>query len=415
MSMLHRHSIQLTILLVAFVLIIMAGSSCSTLEIGIEQTSTPNIQLTEFTSSLATQNVIMATRISEPTATISTGLSSQPVARPSPTQPTAAFTNLQFAPEPDETLARRFYVEGTPRVFALWDYTGMQEGMLVRREWKRNNEDWIVREEPWAFNRYGSEGTVRDIYVFEDQVGLETGEYTLSLYINNIAQELYLGTESKSLTSFWVVESDIAAPVASPDKSHTAFVRFGGNLLIEYPNGDIHEIAQGQEIAAMAWFPDGVNLLYVERDRSKQLVNAQDEGITHKMFIIDIHTQEQRIIGAAGENFHSPIISPTGEYVSFFYGNHVIDGCTGSPGLAILELDSDLRRQAVYFVNSFTGVDVPNNDPSTIILSTENQARFWENDTNLVVNLEWLCKPTGQNPDGLYRLNLTNLTAERKD
>jgi hypothetical protein len=83
--------------------------------------------------------------------------------------------------------------------------------------------------------------------------------------------------------------------------------------------------------------------------------------------------------------------------------------------LAILELDSDLRRQAVYFVNSFTGVDVPNNDPSTIILSAENQARFWENDTNLVVNLEWLCKPTGQNPDGLYRLNLTNLTAERKD
>jgi hypothetical protein len=413
--MLHRHSFRFTLLLVAIILILMVGSSCSTLEIGIERTSTPNIQLTEFTISLATQNAIMATRISEPTATISPDLPPQPVARPSPTQPLASFTNLRFAPEPDQSLARRFYVEGTPRIFALWDYTGMQEGMLVRREWKRNNEDWIVREELWAFNRYGSEGTVRDIYVFEDQIGLETGVYTLSLYINGISQDLKEGTESKSLASFWVVESDIIAPVPSPDKSHTAFVRFGGNLLIEDPDGEIREIAQVQEIAALAWFPDGTNLLYVERDRSKQLVATQDAGINHKMFIIDIHTREQRIISAAGENFHSPIISPTGEYVSVFYGNHLIDGCTGSPGLAILELDSDLRRQAVYFVNSFTGVDVPIDDQSTIILSAENQTRFWENDNNLLANLEWLCRPTGQNPDGLYRFNLTNLTAERKD
>jgi hypothetical protein len=413
--MLRKHNIPFLIFALTFVLFLLASSSCNTLEIGIERTSIPNIQLTEFSGSLATQNAIMATRISEPAATVAGSLTPQNTASPSPTQPPPTFTNIHFASEPDETLARQFFVEGTPRIFALWDYSGMQEGMLVRREWKRNNEEWIVREEPWAFNRYGSEGTVRDIYVFEDQVGLDTGEYTLSLYINGVAQDLNSLAASKYPSSFWVVESDIDAPVPSPDKSHTAFIRFGGILLIEYPNGEIREIAQVQEIAAVVWFPDSANLLYVERDRSKQLEHAQDTGITHRMFIVDIDLQEQKIVGAAGENFHSPIISPTGEYISVLSGNHLIEGCTGSPGLAVLGLDSDLRRQVVYLVSSFSGEDFQNDDPSTIILSAENETRFWENDNLLVANLEWLCKPTNQNPDGHYIFNLSNQTVERKD
>jgi hypothetical protein len=133
------------------------------------------------------------------------------------------------------------------------------------------------------------------------------------------------------------------------------------------------------------------------------------------MFIVDIDLQEQKIVGAAGENFHSPIISPTGEYISVLSGNHLIEGCTGSPGLAVLGLDSDLRRQVVYLVSSFSGEDFQNDDPSTIILSAENETRFWENDNLLVANLEWLCKPTNQNPDGHYIFNLSNQTVERKD
>jgi hypothetical protein len=410
-----RRFIHLAIFVVAFVQFLLGASSCSTVEMGVERTNTPNIQLTEFTSSLIMQNAILATRIAIPTLPTTSSITPQVPPQASPTTPPAAFTNLRFAPEPDETITRQFYGEGTPRIFALWDYTGMQEGMSVRREWKWNSEDWIIREESWAFARYGSEGTVRDIYVFEDQIGLEPGEYTLSLYIDGVAQDLGPRSESKNQPTFWVIESDIAAPVVSPDKSHSAFVRFGGNLLIEYPDGEIREMAQVQEIAAIAWFPDSTNLLYVERDRSKQLEATRDTGITHRMFIIDIDTQEQKIIGTAGENFHTPLISPTGEYVSVLFGNQRQEGCTGSPSLAILEVDSDLRRQAVHLVSSFTGVDFPNENPATIIISEENQTRVWENDTQLLANLEWLCKPTNQNPDGLYVFDLSNQTAERKD
>jgi hypothetical protein len=399
----------------AIIQFIFALTSCSTFEIGLEKTITPNIQLTEFTNTLATQNTILATRITLPTPTINGAISPLRTPKPSPQLPPPTFTNLRFAPEPDDSMARNFYAEGAPRIFALWDYSGMQEGMLVRRVWKRNNEEWIAREEPWAYNRYGGEGTVRDIYVFENEIGLEAGEYTLTLSINGIVQELSTNSEAIDPTTFWVLETDITAPVASPDKSHTAFVRFGGNLLLEKPNGEIREIAQTQEIAAIAWFPDGANLLYVERDRSKQLEPFNNIGVTHKIFIVNIDTEEQNIIGTTGENFHSPIISPTGVYISVLSGTQPQEGCFGSPGLAIIELDSEFRRQAVHVLGSFNGLEFSNNLSSTIILANENKTRVWESDTQLLVNLEWLCKPPNQNPDGEYVLDLTNKTAERND
>jgi hypothetical protein len=408
--MIHRRFFQSSICIIIFVQFLIITSSCGTVEIGIEQTSTPNIQLTEFTSFLTTENANLATRIASP-ALVSTDSANSPVpSRASPTPLSAAFVNLSFSPVPDETHARQFYTEGTPRIFALWDYRGMQEEMLVRREWKRDNEDWIIQEEPWAYSKYGNQGTVSDIFVFDNQDGLEPGEYSLSLYIDGVAQNLEQESSSINQSSFWVFKSEINAPVASPDKSHSAIVRFGGNLFIEYPDGDVREIAQVQEVSAMEWFPDGTNLLLVERDRSKQIEPSRDTGIIHRMYIIDVETLAQNILGTAGENFHSPIISPTGEYVSVLSGDHHQDGCTGSPNLAILELDTDLRRQAVYLMSSFIGLDFPNDDQSAII-SEENQTRVWENDNQLLVYLKWLCKPSNQSPDGLYLFDLTNKTA----
>jgi hypothetical protein len=412
--MIRGRFLQSGIYIIIIIQLLIITSSCGTVEIGIEKTSTPNIQLTEFTSFLATENANMATRIASP-ALITTDSTNSPV--PSQTSPTpipAAFVNLHFSPLPDESHARQFYTEGTPRIFALWDYRGMQEGMLVRREWKRDNEDWIIQEEPWAYSKYGNQGTVSDIFVFDNQDGLEAGEYSLSLYIDGVAQNFEQASSSINQSSFWIFKSEINAPLASPDKSHSAFVRFGGNLFIEYPDGDILEIAQIQEVSALEWFPDGTNLLYVERDRSKQIEPSQDTGIIHRMYIIDVETLDQNILGTAGENFHSPLISPTGEYISVLLGDHHQDGCTGSPSLAILELDTDLRRRAVYLVSSFTGLDFPNDNPSAII-SEESQTRRWENDNQLLVYLKWLCKPSNQSLDGLYLFDLSNKTAILKD
>ena len=402
-------------LIVVTTLFLLGMSSCTTIDIGIEQTATPNLQLTKFTGSLITQNSILATRIAEPTRTPSRPVPPPSTLTPSPTLPAPLFSNLQFSPGPDENLARQFYVEGTVRVFAIWDYSGMREGMVVRRAWTRDDEEWIVREEEWPYSRYGSTGTVRDIFVFEDETGLLKGEYTLTLSIDGVVQSLDSGTIGPISNSFWIFEPEVTYPIASPDKSHTAYVRSGSVLAVEYPDGEFRELDQLQEIASLAWFPDGNNLLYVERDRSKQLEPENDEGITHRLFIINIDSQEKNMLGTVGEDFHSPIISPTGEYISVLYGSQSREGCNGSPGLAIIELDTELRRQAVYPLSSFSGLEYPDNNPSTIILSPTNQLRQWRNAAQIQVNLEWLCKPAGKNPDGQYLLDIPNRTAEFKE
>jgi hypothetical protein len=331
---------------------------------------------------------------------------------PSPTLPPPSFSSTRFSPLPDDTLARNFYVAGTSRIFALWDYSGMREGMTVKRIWKLNEMEWVEREESWPFTRYGTDGTVRDIYIFDDEVGIGAGKYSLALYIDGILQDLdpsISGVQSEAV--FYVIESEVNAPVTSPDKSHTAFVKFGGKLMMEEPDGSVWEIAEVQEVSSIAWFPDNNYLLYTERDRTHQSQIDNDTGITHRMFILDIETGESYVLGTSGENFHHPSISPGGEYISIFSGSTRRDNCSASPTLAFIELDTELRRQAIHTLASFTGLELLNNNPASVIPDQKNGTWNWENDTRFSVNLEWVCKSSGRNTDGRYILDLSQMTA----
>ena len=42
----------------------------------------------------------------------------------------------------------RIFPSGTREIYAIWDYADMSEEMMVRREWWKNEELWLVREEP---------------------------------------------------------------------------------------------------------------------------------------------------------------------------------------------------------------------------------------------------------------------------
>jgi hypothetical protein len=387
------------------------------MEIGIERTPTPNLVLTAFSGTLAAENNLLATRIANLSAQSPISpppLNSPSTITPSPTLPAPAFSSLRFAPQPDDSLARDFYVAGIPQIFALWDYSGMREGMLVKRVWKRNDVVWIEREEPWAFSRYGRQGTVRDIYIFDDEAGIEPGSYSLSLYIDGVLQDLSSSNDIQSEKTIHVFESDVTVPVTSPDKSQTAFVQFGGKLMLEEPDGRVWEIAQAQEIADLVWFPDGSYLLYSERDRTNQIQADEDTGITHRLFRVDLDTGEQTILGTSGENFYSPMISPDGLYISVLSGNTQRDGCTGSPNLAFIVLDTELRRQSIHSLSDFSGLEFYNNNPLSVIPRLSGE-RNWESDTKFSVDLEWVCKPPGKELEGLYVLDLSEMTAEGKN
>lgn len=399
-----------------FSLIWILLSACTVLDVGIERTPTPNLQLTAVSGTLAAENARMATRIAEPVPDISihsTSISQSTGITPSPTLPPPSFSSIRFAPQPDDTLSRNFYVAGTPRVFALWDYKAMREGTVVKRIWKLNDAEWIEREEIWPFTRYGKDGTVKDIYIFDDDVGIEAGKYSLSLYIDGVLQDLDANQAGiQSEVAFYVIDSDVKVPVTSPDKSHTAFVEFGGKLMLEEPDGRVWELAEVQEIASIDWFPDNNYLLYTERDRTHQTQIGDDSGITHRIFIVDIETGEQTILGTSGENFHHPTISPGGDYIAVLSGTTNRDNCTGSPILAFIELDAELRRGAIYNLASFSGLEFINNNFASVIPNLSNEKASWESNTKFSVNLQWVCKPSGRNPDGIYVIDVSQMTAE---
>ena len=123
-----------------------------------------------------------------------------PTAVPTATQTAAAtatvennsllgFNGLRFAQTADGA-AQEEFPPGTVRVFALWEYAGMEPDDRIRRIWFRDEQIWIIREEDWNWGEYGSEGAVRDISVFDNEgSGLLPAAYRLQLYVNDELQE----------------------------------------------------------------------------------------------------------------------------------------------------------------------------------------------------------------------------------
>jgi hypothetical protein len=123
--------------------------------------------------------------------------------------PTAAVApsfsrGITFAETPDVSVGTREFHGGVVRVYALWQYFNMSQGLNVRRDWYRNGEIWITRSEPWDFAKYGANGTVKDISIYDEEDGLPSGHYELKLYIENVAQ--FTAADDVKLRSFDIAE-----------------------------------------------------------------------------------------------------------------------------------------------------------------------------------------------------------------
>lgn len=57
----------------------------------------------------------------------------------------------------------------------------MRPGVTVRTVWYRDGREWRVREEAWAFHRYGESGIVSDVSVADQQRGLQPETYEVGL------------------------------------------------------------------------------------------------------------------------------------------------------------------------------------------------------------------------------------------
>jgi hypothetical protein len=354
-----------------------------------------------------TQTQAASTRSSylEATPTPSYRLEHTPIPYPSPrvthtpkSQP-PSFSGLYFTSAPEAMEYPLVFPCGTREVYAVWEYSNMREGLMVRREWSYDGELWLVREEPWDFQKYGESGEVTDVFIYDYDNGLEPGSYNLDLYIDGNLVEAGFGFRVLG----WIVD-----PLPSPNGSRIASVERPGTLIIQDANGRRHRLLETDEIAEVTWFPDGKHLIYTNVDRSLQENQRNSMGLRFELWVVNVKTKERHRLSTAEERLWKPLVSPDGRYLAAIVGTGWGDACLHDKGLVFLFLDRALQRVAKYKVEDFYGiVSGDPNDTWTIYPGKRN----WIDSVSFQVELLNICLPEFE--EGVYRLDLATLHAEK--
>ena len=76
----------------------------------------------------------------------------------------------------------------TKVVYAIFDYVGMSDGLAWMAVWSRNGQEVAREEHFWDAETDGTDGTRWVAYYDEDGRTLPGGDYSVTLYIRNVAQ-----------------------------------------------------------------------------------------------------------------------------------------------------------------------------------------------------------------------------------
>ena len=315
---------------------------------------------------------------------------------------TGRFTNLQFSFQP-RGVPSGFFQEGIEEIYAGWDYYDMSEGDVMRRIWYRDGKEWLVREENWDMAKYGSSGTVQDIFIYDyEGAGIEPAEYELVLYINGVLHAA--GT--------FVIQTDYTTTqLTASTETQVATVQNGSILLLTNQDGTERELLTSNEIVELQWFPDGQHLLFVNR------VPPAGDGppwSRHEVWIVDTHSGTFWQISEEAENLHriGPIRNP--EFVRSIPGSDFGDACGMDRGLTFIQLDETYQRVALHKIEDFANIPtiaVHNFFPA-------DQGK-WVSDHEYEVNLTAFCIgpefSTREELDqlGLYRFDLNTLSVTK--
>jgi hypothetical protein len=288
---------------------------------------------------------------------------------------------------------------GTRQVYAIWEYSNMREGMIIRREWFHNFELWLVREEPWDFQKYGKHGVVTDIFIYDYENGLEPGYYNLDLYIDGNLAEAEHGFHMLG----WVID-----PLPSPNGSRVASVERPGTLVVQDADGKQRVLLETDEIAGLAWFPDGKHLVYTDVDRSRQFEPTVSMGLQFELWVVNVKTKERHRLSTAEERLRKPIVSPDGRHIAAIAGSGWGDACLYDKSLVFLSLDRSLHRIATYEAERFYGIVSGN--PSDLWSIYPGQG-IWIDSTSYLTELHQHCLPEFE--EGVYIFDLSTFGATR--
>jgi len=299
---------------------------------------------------------------------------------------------------------------GTKEIFVIWNYQNMREGLSVKREWYLDGQVWLTREEPWDFTKYGASGIMRDVSIHDFETGLESGAYQLRIYINNALQPIGSSSATLNFLNFIVQPNEAFSGLTSPDLQWVAEIHGEKRIVIRDLNGAPRDLYTGREVPYLTWFADSRNILFVDRDRSKQQPGSP-LGARDDLWIADIQTGEKHLLYKSETAFggHAgPLLSTYERYIVSLEGSGYGDACGVDSRLIFLELSND-HQSVVKAIKQEQFTGLPTSSDGIVYPMDDGT---WEADNLFRVTLDGTCS-TDRNQLGSYLFNIAALTATK--
>lgn len=312
---------------------------------------------------------------------------------------------IDFTTQPGSSSSQRTFAPRTRKVYALWDYANLRDGLIIRREWYLNGALWLVREGPWDFAKYGANGRVTDVSVYDFDQGLPAGHYQLRLYIDGQPQ-FALETDAAQ------IEFSIQASIASPDGNYFALIPTPQVLQIEDSQGIVISQFNLNDIEPPVWFPDSIHLVFSDRDHSQQVMPPATAGIRHKLYLANVQTGELQELASLDENLHAAIVAPNGRKLALYKGDNWFDACFVNTELVFMELDAAFRRIRLTSSKDFQGIVRTGESIYPLVMLYPQLTARWLDETRFEAAMGWTCVYEND-PSGNYIFDLVTSQAER--
>ena len=356
-------------------------------------------QLTPYATQNPTSPVATIAATAETTATT-----------PIPTFSSPTFYGLFFMADPGISQDGMIFPGGIKRVFAVWNYLNMRPGMNVKREWYLNGQLWLTREETWDFAKYGENGTIQDVSIYDFDHGLPAGIYELRLYIDNVIQYIVASDNGvpEPKARFDIRSKEEAqAGFASPDFQWQVEVFGEQRIVLEDKTGNPTTIYTAREVPYLSWFADSRHFLFIDRDRSGQK-SGTTIGIRDDLWLVDVPSGKLHLLYKSDTSFAGiggPVASPNGRYIASLEGSGFADACSVDTRLIFFELSSDFDTATVIKQQAFSGLPASNEG---LIYPAEQG--YWQNGNAYLVTLDGTCN-SDRSKLGSYTFNMVNHVA----
>jgi hypothetical protein len=364
--------------------------------------------------------------VAEPTA-IPAGATATPVeatavpAEPTaiPVQPTAVlptqapvsnpqFSDLKLLPNRASLSAgwpQPYTPITTRELYAVWNYSGMTAADEVERLWYYNGTLWLQRQEMWDVGKYGANGRVEDIFVYDYEPHLAPGHYRVVLKVDGV----------EMISAEHTIATNTVSPKIEPNTGFTAAVQDSRRLVLRRVDGTTASWISSGDIVSFDWFPSGQAVVY-----SEQVVVDPNLpgtlGLRHNLWIQDVLSGEKWLLANTGEDLHTPVVSPDGRRLALLSGTLYGDACGFDAGLHVMELTEGFVRDTLINLDDFTNlpvVEFATPHPAFINKKGEYTSTpgLWQDVDTLEAGITWICGETDAH--GIYYLHVTDLTAEK--